>query len=174
MDLSKVKVAGPCRITLDGVDLGHTLGGILFTANRELVKVMADKYGTTPIDYVLNGTEATLEFQLAQTDYRQLDPTMPETSSYDGAGTMDRIDIGGDAGYSLRRDAKQMIIHPLKNADSDLSEDITLYLVVNTGNVEIPYRVDEQKVVNCTFTALVSESYGAGRRLGHIGPAAVS
>jgi hypothetical protein len=174
MDLNKVKVAGPCRITLDGVDMGHTLGGILFTGSRELTKVMADKYGTTPIDYVLNGTEATLEFQLAQTDFRQLDPAMPETSSYDGAGTMDRVDIGGDAGYSMRQGAKQMVVHPLKNADTDFSEDITLYMVVSTGNVELPYRVDEQKVLSCTYTALVSEAYGVGRRLGHIGPAAVS
>lgn len=174
MDLSQVKVAGPCRITLDGVDLGHTLGGITFKADRELTKVMADKYGSTPIDYVLNGTECTLEFALAQTGYRQLDPTMPETSSYDGAGSMDRVDLGGDAGYSLRADAKQMIIHPLKNAATDFSEDITIYLAVSTGAVELPYKVDEQKVVNCTYTALVSEAYGAGRRLGHIGPAAVS
>lgn len=174
MDLSKVEVAGPCRITLDGVDLGHTLGGVLFTANRELTKVMADKYGSTPVDYVLNGTECTLEFQLAQTEFAQLDPLMPETSSYNGAGIMDRVDIGGDAGYSLRQDAKQMIIHPLKNLPGDLSDDITIYLAVSTGNVELPYRVDEQKVVSCTFMALVSEAFGAGRRLGHIGPSAVS
>lgn len=174
MDLSKVKVAGPCRITLDGVDMGHTLGGVTFTADRDLVKVMADKYGTTPIDFVLNGTEAKLEFQLAQTDFRQLDPSMPETSSYDGAGSMDRVDLGGDAGYSLRQDAKQMIIHPLKNAATDFSEDITLYLVVQTGPVSLPYLVDGQKVLACSYTALVSEAYGAGRRLGHIGPAAVS
>lgn len=174
MDISKVEIAGPCRITLDGVDLGHTLGGVLFTANREFTKVMADKYGSTPLDFVLNGTEATIEMSLAQTEYLQLDKSMPETSSYDGAGTADRADIGGDAGYSLRQDAKQMVIHPLKNAATDFSDDITLYLVASTGNVELPYRVDEQKVLALTFTALVSEAFGAGRRLGHIGPAAVS
>lgn len=174
MDLSKVEIAGPCRITFGGVDLGHTLGGITFKANRDLTKVMADKYGTTPIDYVLNGTEATLEFQLAQTEFAQLDPAMPETSSYDGAGVMDRIDIGGDAGYSTRGDAKQMIIHPLKNIATDLSDDITLYLAVSTGPVELPYKVDGQKVVDCIYTALVSEAFGAGRRLGHIGPSIVS
>lgn len=174
MDLSKVEVAGPCRITLDGVDQGHTLGGVLFKSAREFTKVMVDKYGSTPVDYVLNGTEATIEFSLAQTEYRQLDNAMPETSSYDGAGTNDRIDIGGDAGYSLRADAKQMVIHPLKNLANDYSDDITLYKVVQTGDVELPYRVDEQRVLAETFTALVDEAYGAGRRLGHIGPAAVS
>ncbi len=174
MDLSKVEVAGPCRITLNGVDYGHTLGGITFKAAREFTKVMADKYGTTPIDYVLNGTEATIEFTAAQTEFAQLDKAFPETSSYDGAGTADRVDIGGDAGYSIRQDAVVMVIHPLKNAATDFSDDITIYKAVSTGDIELPYLVDEQKAVALTFTALVDEQYGAGRRLGHIGPAAVS
>lgn len=174
MDLTKVKVAGPCRITLNGVDMGHTLAGVTFTADRELTKVMVDKYGSTPVDYVLNGTEAKVEFQLAQTEFRQLDPAMPETSSYDGAGTLDRVDIGGDAGYSLRQDAKVMVIHPLRLADSDLSEDITLYRAVQVGPVALPLLLDGQKVLACNYTALVSEEYGAGRRLGHIGDARVS
>jgi hypothetical protein len=174
MDLSKVEVAGPCKVTLDGVDLGHTLGGITFTADRDLTKVMVDKYGTTPIDYVLNGTEAKLEFTLAQTEFAQTDPAMPETSSYNGAGALDRTDIGGDAGYSLRQDAKQMIIHPLKNVATDLGDDITLYLAVSTGSFVLPYLVDGQKTLACTYTALVSEAFGAGRRLGHIGSALVS
>jgi hypothetical protein len=174
MDLTKVEIAGPCKITFDGVDLGHTLGGVLITANREFTKVMVDKYGSTPVDFVLNGTEATIEFQAAQNGWYQLDKAMPETSSYDGAGVADRADIGGDAGYSLRSDAKQLIIHPLKNAATDFSEDITIYKAVNTSNVELPYRVDEQMTINMVMTALVDEAYGSGRRLGHIGPAAVS
>ncbi len=174
MDLTKVEVAGPCKVTYDGVDLGHTLGGITIKVARDFTKVMADKYGSTPIDYVLNGTEATIEIPLAQTEWYQLDKAMLETSSYDGSGVADRVDVGGDAGYSLRGDAKQLIIHPLKNAATDYSDDITFYLAVSTGDIEIPYKVDEQKAVTVTFTALVSEAYGAGRRLGHIGPSAVS
>jgi hypothetical protein len=174
MDLAKVEVAGPCRITYKGVDLGHTLGGILFRADREFTKVMADKFGSTPIDFVLNGTEASLEFTLAQTEYPQMAVSMPETASYDGAGARDRTAIGGETGFSLRSVSGPLIIHPLRLADTDLSEDINLYLAVSTDPVELPYRVDEQKVVAMKMTALVSEAYGAGRRLGHIGPADVS
>jgi hypothetical protein len=174
MDLSKVEIAGPCKITLDGVDLGHTLGGVTFKAARDLTKVMADKYGSTPLDYVLNGTEVTIELTLAQTEWYQWDKAMPETSSYDGAGTNDRVDLGGDAGYNLRADAKQLVIHPLKNPATDFSDDITIYKAVSTGDIEVPYKVDDQKVLPLTFTALVDESYGVGRRLGHVGPAAVS
>lgn len=174
MDLTKVKVAGPCNIIFDGVNIGHTLGGVTFTAAREFTKVMVDKYGSTPIDFILNGTTATIEFVLAQDEYRQRDISMPESSSYDGAGSLDRADIGGDAGYSLRTDAKELRIHPLKRAVSDFTDDIVIYKAVSTGDVEVPYKVDEQQVVPITMTALVDEAYGVGRRLGHIGSAAVS
>lgn len=174
MDISQVKIAGPCKITANGLDLGHTLDGVLLTAERDFTDVKVDRYGDTPIDKVLAGNRATVSFKLAQNNFRNLDLSMPETSSYDGAGVKDRVDLGADAGYSLRANAVQLVIHPLKNAVSDLSEDIVLYKAVSAENVELPYRVDEQIAVELTFHALVDEGYGTGRRLGHIGPADVS
>jgi hypothetical protein len=35
-------------------------------------------------------------------------------------------------------------------------------------------KIDEQAVLEVTMTALVSEAYGTGRRLGHYGPGDVS
>lgn len=174
MDLSKVRIAGACSIVFNGVNMGHTLDGVDFLADREFTKVMVDRYGSTPVDLVLNGTTATVKFKLAQADWRQLDFSMPETSSYDGAGVADRSDIGGDAGYSLRQSAAVLVIHPLKNAATDFSDDITIYKAVSSEPIPLPYKVDEQQVVEITMTALVDESYGVGRRLGHIGPANVS
>lgn len=173
MDISKATIAGPCTIVFGGVDLGHTLEGVDFEAKREFADVLVDKYGSTPIDKVLTGTTATIKFKLAQPTYRQLDMAMPETSSFDGAGALDRVDIGGDAGYSLRADAKVLVIHPIKNTGSTV-DDITIYKAVSTEAITLPYKVDAQAVVEVTMTALVDEQYGVGRRLGHIGQAAVS
>lgn len=174
MDISKVRIAGPCNIVFNGVNMGHTLDGVDFEADREFTKVMVDKYGSTPIDFVLNGTTATIKFKLAQMNWPQLNMAMPETSSYDGSGTNDRVDLGADAGYSLRTDSATLVIHPIKNAATDYTDDITIYKAVSTEPITLPYKVDEQQVVEITMTALVDESYGTGRRLGHIGPAAVS
>lgn len=174
MDLSKARIAGPCRITANGVDIGHTLGGIEFKADRKFKDVVVDKYGDTPVDKVLTGTQATIKLTLAQPDWYQLNLAMPETSSYDGSGTRDRTDIGGDAGYSLRQDAVALVIHPLKRVATDLTDDITIYRAVSSEAITLPYKVDEQQAVEVTFTALVSEEYGVGRRLGHVGPADVS
>lgn len=173
MDISRARIAGTCQITFGGIDIGHTLDGVEFEAVREFTDVTVDRYGTSPIDKVLTGSQVNIKFKLAQADWRQLDLSMPETSSYDGAGSLDRIDLGGDAGYSLRQDAKQLVIHPLKNGASTL-DDIVLYKAVSSDNVVTNYKIDEQQVVEITMSALVDESYGSGRRLGHIGSAAVS
>lgn len=174
MDISKVEIAGPCNIVFDGVNMGHTIDGVELTAEREFTETMVDKYGHTPIDKVLTGNRLKIKFKLAQTEFAQWNLAIPETSSYDGAGTADRVDFGADAGYSLRQDAKQLIIHPMKNAATDLSDDVTIYKAVSSETVVLPLKIDEQRAFEITMEALVDESYGTGRRLGHYGPANVS
>ncbi len=174
MDINEAEIAGPCRITFGGIDLGHTTGGVLLTVERDFEDVTVDRYGSTPIDKVLTGNRVMVNFTLAQPNWRALDTAMPETSSQDGTGALDRIDIGAQAGASLRSEAKQLVIHPLKNADADTSDDVVIYKAVSAENVELPMRIDEQKVVEITMHGLVDETYGTGRRLGHVGPANVS
>jgi hypothetical protein len=173
-DIAKAEITGPCRITFKGIVLGHTLDGIELTAERELTEVNVDRYGHTPVDYVLSGNHLKVKFKLAQTEWDQWSAAVPETSSYDGAGVKDRNDFGADAGASLRALAGLMVIHPLKNAETDFSDDVTIYLAVSTGNVVLPMKIDDQKTLEVQFDALVSEAFGTGRRLGHYGPADVS
>lgn len=173
MDLTQVEIAGPCRITYGGIDMGHTLEGVELEVEREMEKVMVDRYGETPVDYVLTGTTAKAKFKLAQFNNRSLDTAMPEAQNIDVAA-LDQTAIGVDAGYSLRQDAKALVIHPLKYATGDLSHDITLYKCVNTNTLTLPYTVKDQLVIELEMEALVDESYGTGRRLGHIGYAATS
>lgn len=173
-DIAKAEISGPCQITFGGIVMGHTLDGVELEAERELTEVQVDRYGHTPVDLVLSGNNLRIKFKLAQTEFDQWNMAIPETSSYDGAGTADRVDFGADAGYSLRQDAKPLIIHPMKNAPTDFSDDVTVYLAVSAENVTLPMKIDEQKVLEITMRALVSEAYGTGRRLGHYGPADVS
>lgn len=173
-DIARAKIAGPQRITFKGIIVGHTLDGAELEAARELTEVNVDKYGATPIDLVLTGNNLTLKFKMAQADWDQWNIAIPETSSHDGSAAKDRADFGADAGYSLRQDAGLLVMHPMANAETDLSEDLTIYLAVSSDNVTVPYKNDEQRVIEVTMKALVSEAYGTGRRLGHYGPADVS
>lgn len=173
-NLARVTITGPCLITANGVDMGHTLDGVELTAERDFTRVKTDKSGDTPIDYVLAGNRLKAKFKLAQADWDQWNLAIPETSSYDGSGVKDRVDFGADAGYSLRQDSVLLRIHPIKNAISDQSEDIVIYKAVSTEPVTLPMKIDEQKVLEITMEALYVEDYGTGRRLGHYGPADVS
>lgn len=172
--LARAQITGPCSLNFGGIDVGHTVDGVVLTAARELTDVTVDQFGNTPIDKVLSGNGLSVKFKMAQADWDQWNVAIPETSSYDGAGTKDRNDFGADAGYSLRQDAKPLIIHPLKNQPGDLSQDVTIYLAVSSDDVELPMKIDDQAVLEVTMTGLVSEAYGTGRRLGHYGPADVS
>jgi hypothetical protein len=171
-NIAKVKVAGPQRLVFGGQTLGHTLDGVTFTYERSFTDVYVDQYGETSIDKVLMGQTLQITFQMAETDWTNWNAAIPETSSQ--SSTYARTDLGADAGASLRAEAQQLSIHPNRLLDTDTSEDIVIYKAVSTENIEVVLKNDEQKVIEVTFTALVDESYGPGRRLGHIGSAAVS
>lgn len=173
MDLTQVEIAGPSRITYKGIDVGHTIEGVTLEVEREFAEVLVDRYGGMPVDKVLTAQHARLKFKLAQFSNRQWDMGLPEGQNIDVA-VQDQTGIGTEAGYSLRGDAGQLVIHPLKFATSDQSHDITLYRAVNTANFTLPYKIDEQLVTELEMEALVDESFGSGRRLGHIGYAATS
>lgn len=173
-DIAKAEITGPCRITYKGIVLGHTLDGVELEAKREFAEVQVDRAGHTPIDLILTGNNMSIKFKMAQTEWDQWSAAMPETSSYDGAGTNDRVDFGADAGVSLRSKAGLLTIHPEKNAATDFSDDVTIYLAVSSDTLTLPLKIDAQKVLEVTMRALYVEDYGTGRRLGHYGPAAVS
>lgn len=173
-EIAKAEISGPCKITFKGIVVGHTLDGVELEAERELTMVEVDQYGHTPVDLVLSGNNLRAKFKMAQTEWDQWNIAIPETSSHDGAAAADRADFGADAGYSLRQDAGLLVIHPMKNVATDLSDDVTIYLAVSSETVTLPMKIDEQKVLEVTMRALVSEAYGTGRRLGHYGPADVS
>lgn len=173
MDLTKAEIAGPCQILFGGVDMGHTLEGVDLTVERDFADVNVDKYGSTPIDKVLTGTRVMITFKMAQPTFRQWDMALPETSSYDGAGALDRVDLGADAGASLRALANQLVIHPLKNG-GDTKDDVVIYKAASYENVPLPLKINEQKVIQVTMIGFVDETYSSGRRLGHIGVASVS
>lgn len=169
MDISKVRI-GACQITYKGVNVGHTLDGVELTFEREFEDLTVDKYGSSPVDKALTGNKLMAKFKLAQPDFAALNIANPEGEGADGS-TGDRIGLGSDAGYLLRQDAGELVLRPLKNvASANDSEDVVLYKAVSVENIELSYKVDEQRVIEVTFEALVDETYGVGRRLGHVGP----
>ena len=164
---------GVCTVTYGGVSVGHTKGGVTFKYEPKFEDLMADQYGETPIDKVLTGENVTVEANLAEPQVTTLNIAMPAAANTHGSSS-ERLAFGTDTGYSSRSDAKALVLHPVDRAATDYSEDITLYKAVASDAVEIKYESDNQRVYAVTFTALVDETYGSGRRLGHIGSTDVS
>lgn len=173
-NLSNLYVAAGSRITLGGVDLGHTVDGTEINIDREFVEVKTDIYGNTPVDYVLSGQKATVKLKLAEITPGVLTYVLPE-ADYDVGSSDDHLHFGTKAGYSLRQDALELVITP-QAGNADGGRTITLFKAVSNEPVSFSYKIDEQSVYEVTFTALVDESRSAtdGRLLGRVGPATIS
>lgn len=172
-NLNRLRMSA-CTITFGGTSLGHTKGGVVFKYAPKFEDLLTDQYGDTPIDKVLVGEDVTIKVNLAEPQVDILNVSMPADADVVGSGTTERVGIGADAGYSARADAKQLVLHPVDRAPTDYSEDVTIYLAISSEPVELNYEVDKQRVFEVTFTALISETYSNGRRLGHIGVSNVS
>lgn len=164
---------GACSVLLGGVSLGHTKDGAEFQFERSFEDLIVDQFGETPVDKALTGQNLTVKVYLAEPNTSNLHVALPEQGHASGANG-ERVGLGVDAGVTLRPFAKELVLHPLKNAAADDSEDIHVYLAVSVENVPLNYKVDEQRVIEVTFAALVDETRGNGRRLGHVGAANIS
>ena len=161
-----------CTLTFGGTALGHTKGGIVFKYAPKFKDITVDQYGETPIDKVLIGEEVTIKVNLAEPQVAQLNQAMPAGGHTVGASA-ERLAIGTDSGYSTRADGKALVLHPV-SLGASTAEDITIYKAVASEPVELNFEVDNQRVYEVTFTALIDETNGNGRRLGHIGSTNVS
>ncbi len=164
---------GDCDVFLNEVHLGHTKGGVEFTFEREFEDLTVDKYGNMPLDMALTGQNLLIKAFLAEITNDVLNVAIPE-GGYATGSSDDKLGLGRDSGYLLAQDAQPLRLHPRNKAATDYSEDIYIWKAVSVENVEMAFKIDEQRVIETTFRALVDESQANGSRLGRIGPAAIS
>jgi len=163
MSVTNVKI-GACRVSYKGVDLGHTKGGVTVSYEPEYADKSVDRWGNSKVGRALIGEVLTATVPLVELSIANLLRVMPATSANAGqAATLGRQarDLTGDEG--------ELILHPLRNADNNLSEDIVIYKAVVTSNVELNYEVDNQTVYEVTFEGYVDTGRTDGAALGHFG-----
>lgn len=171
-NIANVRI-GDCDVFIDEVHLGHTKGGVEFSFEREFEDLTVDKYGNMPLDMALTGQNLLIKAFLAEVTNDNLNVAIPE-GNYALGTSDDKLGLGRDAGYLLRQDAKPLRLHPRSRAESDLSEDVYIWLAASVETVELGYKIDEQRIIETTFRAFVDESQPDGSRLGQIGPSAIS
>lgn len=169
-DASNIKI-GACSVSFNGADLGHTKGGVTVNYSPEYADIQADQYGNTVIDKALIGEKLTVKVPLAESQVANLAKAIPLGTL---AGTNKRLTIGKDAGARLAALAAQLVLHPLVNAASNRDDDVVIYKAVVSEEVELSYAVDEERVVEVTFTALIDTAKASGSYLGIFGDSAAA
>lgn len=153
--------------------LGHTLGGAEFTFEREFTDLTVDQYGNMPVDMALTGQNLMIKAFLAEPTNQNLGEAIPE-GIYASSGSDSKLSMGRDSGYMLSDDAVLLRLHPRKNTPSNHNEDIYIWKAVSVETVTLPFKVDEQRVLEITWRALVDETQVSGNRLGQVGDSAIS
>lgn len=171
-NIANVRI-GDCDVFYDEVHLGHTKGGVEFTFEREFEDLTVDKYGSMPLDMALTGQNLLIKAFLAEITNDVLNVAIPE-GNYALGSLDDKLGLGRDAGYLLRQDAKPLRLHPRNKAANDNSEDVYIWLAASVENVEMGYKIDEQRIIETTFRAFVDESQPNGSRLGQVGAPTIS
>lgn len=162
-DISNVKM-GVCSVKYGSTDLGHTKGGVTVTYEPDIHDITVDKYGSTPAEKVLIGQKLRATVPLAETTIANLAIAIPE-----GDEGTSSIKIGGEVGLRLSDAAETLVLHPIANESTDLSEDVVIYSAVVTNSISIPFKVDEERVVELEFEGIIDETREDGDMLGLIG-----
>lgn len=163
-DVTKVQV-GACSVTYNGLDLGHTKGGVEVSYEPTYKDVSVDKYGETVVEKYLTGEKFTAKVPLAEFTIANLRNAMPKSTFAGAANT--RITIGAAAGKKATDSAAQLVLHPLNQGTRQ--HDIVLYKAYVASQVVLSHKNDEEKIIEVTFEALLDESRSDGNYLGLIG-----
>lgn len=163
-DITNVKV-GACDVTYNGVDLGHTIGGVEVSYEPVYKDVMVDAYGETIVEKYLIGEKLTAKVPLAESTIANLRNAVPQ-STFAGAGNS-RITVGAKAGKKATDDAYELVLHP--SGEGTRAFDIVLHKAYSSEAVTVSHTNDGEKVIEVTFQALLDESKSDGNYLGLIG-----
>lgn len=163
-DVTNVKV-GACSVTYNSVDLGHTKGGVEVSYEPIYHDVTVDKYGETIVEKYLVGEKITVKVPLAEFTIANLKAAMPQ-GTYAGAANA-RLTLGKSAGGKATTTAAQLVLHPLNMGTR--ANDIVIHKAYVASTVDLKMMVDEEKVIEVEFEALLDESKSDGNYLGLIG-----
>lgn len=161
---------GTCSVKLAGTDLGFSKGGVTFTYSPEYADLLADTYGKTPIDKALVGEVVTVKVPFTEPQIARLKKAIPL-----GVNTVaGRLTFGSTAGQRLLAQAAQLVLHPQNNTAGDRSEDIVLHKAVVHKEVALNFEVDNQRVTEVEFVALIDTTKSDGNLLGFVGDSTAS
>ena len=151
-DTKNVKL-GVCRVSYNGVDLGYTKGGVEVSVKTETHKVLIDQFGKTPINEYVMGREVTVKCPLAETTLDNLVKIMPgATLATDTVDPLKKVvNVNTGIGINLRDIAQTLVLHPINKADTDKSDDFTVFKAATAGQLQFSYQLENERIFSCEF-----------------------
>ena len=159
--IANVKI-GVCTVSYKGVDLGHTKGAVKLTYKPEYEDIIVNQYGQTAVDKVLKKEVLQVQVPLAETQLVNIQKMLPFSSTAGSA-----VKFGSEAGQRLSVLAGELLLHPI--AVTGTSEDVAIYKAVVSGETQLEYAIDSERVVAVTFDALIDTTKTNGSLFGHFG-----
>lgn len=150
------------------VYLGLTKGGAVFKYDPKYHEITSDQTGSTPLDDVLIGENASLEVKILDTSTRKIALIVPSASAEGDSENPSAVTFGQRPGFRASRKFVKLRLHPVSAGDS-MDSDVIIYRTTNTGGLELPFKLEEEWVIACVFKAYYDDFKKPGDQLFRIG-----
>lgn len=152
-----VRDLGPCELIFNSVSLGSTNGNT-FKFSEEVLDVMDDRFGSTPVDQLVGGNSCSLETELTRSTLAQLENVLDG-----GAVATTKLTVSSNVGASKRATAKTLIIKPIVGGVTSTTESewLTIFIASPSYDGEWKYGKD-QRTTKVTFTGFPVETVDEG------------
>ena len=147
---------GPCRVTVDGADVGPALGPVRVTIRTLWRDRRSDRYGATVTDRVAVGAEVRATFRVAEKTFENMQRALPGALAGD-----DTLGVGRSPGGKASDSAGALRLHP-EERGADTGRDVVLHKAVATGELAVSYGAGAERAFNVEFVALLDATQTDG------------
>lgn len=67
--------------------------------------------------------------------------------------TRKKVVVSNGVGVSLLDRAKKLVLHPIANEPANRNDDFTIPLAATAGDMQFAFKLDDERIYNCTFEA---------------------
>lgn len=156
---------GHAELTLGGVAIGHTKGGVEITVTQSLYEKKVDKYGDAVVGMVHTGDRVEVKAYFAESDLTHLNKAIA-TSTLTTGSTKNDVGIGKEVGDTMS--TATLVVHPV-DAGVSTADDWNFPKVIAISNPTLIFKPDEERVYEVIFLAIIDESATDGEKLVRIG-----
>lgn len=148
---------GAGSLSIGGRDVGLTNEeGMVVNYEPDVHLHLSGKYGNTPVKASIIGQTLTLEVWIAENTLANIEDAYAGVVQANG-----KIKFGGLAGREVV--GQELILTPFDGTSAWYFRN-----AVPTSAVETAYKVNDERIIHVTFTALVDENAADADNLGYI------